>query len=213
MVFSSQDVAPGTEPFRWFDRRAIVVLDKDELDPHALRLAYLWARWVATRDASAAYDGVDVDRLLAVIEGATRRLKTASAVRGSHTQAKKAIDQAGRQLDSLLADVQSALDELESALRAIRLGRVTKRLRFGPKLQRWSPLDRDAMTGEHQGRVRGRLLHTQSPLSLSEHDFCNDRCVIAESRPSSWQLQDIRQVVNALRNKVGCQIDEVVAPL
>jgi hypothetical protein len=27
-----------------------------------------------------------------------------------------AIDQAGRQLDSLLADVQSALDELESVL-------------------------------------------------------------------------------------------------
>jgi hypothetical protein len=116
MVFSSQDVAPGTEPFRWFDRRAIVVLDKDELDPHALRLAYLWARWVATRDASAACDGVDVDHLLAVIEGATRSLKTASAVRGSHTQAKKAIDQAGRQLDALLTDVQSALDELEAGL-------------------------------------------------------------------------------------------------
>ena len=63
MVFSSQAVAPGTEPFRWFDRRAIVVLDKDELDPHALRLAYLWARWVATRDASTACDGVDTDRL------------------------------------------------------------------------------------------------------------------------------------------------------
>jgi hypothetical protein len=116
MVFSSQDVAPGTEPFRWFDRRAIVVLDKDELDPQALRLAYLWARWVATRDASTACEGVDVDRLLALIEGATRSLKTASAVRGSHTQAKKAIDQAGRQLDSLLADVQSALDELQSVL-------------------------------------------------------------------------------------------------
>jgi hypothetical protein len=116
MVFSSQGVAPGTEPFRWFDRRAIVVLDKDELDPHALRLAYLWARWIATRDASAVCEGVDVDRMLAVIESAGRSLKTASAVRGSHTQAKKAIDQAGRQLDSLLADVQSALDELESAL-------------------------------------------------------------------------------------------------
>lgn len=116
MVFSSQDVAPGTDPFRPFDRRAIVVLDKDELDPHALRLAYLWARWVATRDASAACDGVDVERMLAVIESTARSLKTASAVRGSHTQARKAIDQAGRQLDSLLADVQSALDELESAL-------------------------------------------------------------------------------------------------
>jgi hypothetical protein len=114
MVFSSQDVAPGTEPFRWFDRRAFVVLDKDELDPHALRLGYLWARWVATRDASTACDGVDVDRLLVVIDSASRSLKTASAVRGSHTQAKKAIDQAGRQLDSLLADVQSALDELEA---------------------------------------------------------------------------------------------------
>lgn len=116
MVFSSQEVAPGTEPFRWFDRRAIVVLDKDEVDPSALRLAYLWARWVVTRDASGATDEVDVDRLLTVIEGATRSLRTASTVRGSHTQAKKAIDQAGRQLDALLTDVQAALDELESAL-------------------------------------------------------------------------------------------------
>lgn len=119
MVFSNQDLAPGTEPFRWFDRRAIVVLDKEELDPHALRLAYLWARWVATRDASTATDEVEVDRLLAVIESACRGLKTASAVRGSHTQAKKAIDQAGRQLDALLADVQAALDELESALSGV----------------------------------------------------------------------------------------------
>lgn len=118
MVFSGQDVAPGTEPFQWFDRRAIVVLDKDELDPHALRLAYLWARWVATRDVSTTSEGVDVDRLLAVIEGASRSLRTASAVRASHTQAKKAIDQAGRQLDSLLADVQSALDEIEAIIEA-----------------------------------------------------------------------------------------------
>ena len=113
MVFSNQGLAPGTEPFQWFDRRAIVVLDKDELDPHALRLACLWARWVATRDASNAADEVDVDRLLAVIEGACRGLRTASSVRGSHTQAKKAIDQAGRQLDALLADIQAALDELQ----------------------------------------------------------------------------------------------------
>lgn len=116
MVFSSQEVAPGTEPFRWFDRRAIVVLDKDEVDPNALRLAYLWGRWVVTREASSTIGEVDVDRLLTVIEDAARTLKTASTVRGSHTQARKAIDQAGRQFDALLADVQASLDELESAL-------------------------------------------------------------------------------------------------
>jgi hypothetical protein len=119
MVFSSQDLIPGREPFQWFDRRAIVVLDKDELDPHALRLAYLWARWVATRDASSPGDDVDVDRLLALIESACRGLKTASTVRGSHTQAKKAIDQAGRQLDLLLVDVQAALDEIQSTLASV----------------------------------------------------------------------------------------------
>lgn len=114
MVFSSLDVVPGTEPFQWFDRRAIVVLDKDDLDPHALRLACLWARWVATRELSAAGDAVDVDRMLAVINGARRGLRSASAVRSSHTQAKKAIEQAGRQFDSVLADVESILDELQA---------------------------------------------------------------------------------------------------
>lgn len=113
MVFSSQELAPGAEPFQWFDRRAIVVLDKDVLDPHALRLAHLWARWMVTRDASTAGDEVDIDRLLSVIESASRGLRTASSIRGSHTQAKKAIDQAGRQLDTLVADTQAALDELQ----------------------------------------------------------------------------------------------------
>jgi hypothetical protein len=116
MVFSSADLAPGTEPFQWFDRRAIVVLDKDDLDPLALRLACLWARWVATRDASDVTEEIDLDRLAAVIQSANRGLKTAASVRSSHTQAKKAIDQAGRQFDALLGDVQSALDELESLL-------------------------------------------------------------------------------------------------
>lgn len=113
MVFSSLDVAPGTEPFQWFDRRAIVVLDKDDLDPHALRLACLWARWVAKRDLSTGGEGLDLERLHAVLEGARRGLRSASAVRSSHTQAKKAIEQAGRQFDALLADVETALDELQ----------------------------------------------------------------------------------------------------
>jgi hypothetical protein len=120
MVFSSLEVAPRTEPFQWFDRRA-VVFDKENLDPHALRLACLWARWLATRAPSEAHDELDTGRVAAIVDGARRGLRAASSVRGSHTQAKKAIDQAGRQLDALLADVESALDELQSLAPPCRL--------------------------------------------------------------------------------------------
>ena len=54
MVFASQGECPVNEPFQWFDHKALVVLDKDELDACALRLACLWARWTARREEAEA---------------------------------------------------------------------------------------------------------------------------------------------------------------
>ena len=106
-------------PFQWFDSKALVVLDKDDLDPHALRLACLWARWVATRDATGESDAVDTARVLALIDGARCALKTAATIRGSHTKAKKAIDEAGRQVSEMVGDLCEALDKLERAVHAV----------------------------------------------------------------------------------------------
>jgi hypothetical protein len=48
MVFANQSECPVKQPFQWFDHKAFVVLDKDEPDESAFRLACLWARWTAS---------------------------------------------------------------------------------------------------------------------------------------------------------------------
>jgi hypothetical protein len=116
MVFASADACPSTEVFQWFDRRAIVVLDRESLDPHALRLACLWARWLACREAADDPNTVDSARVAALVDEARRSLRTASAIRGSHTRAKKAVDEAGRHLDALVAEIEPTLDELAACV-------------------------------------------------------------------------------------------------
>jgi hypothetical protein len=116
MVFASEDSSPSPEIFQWFDRRALVVLDREAMDPHALRLACLWARWLACREAADEPDAVDAARVSALVDDARRSLRAASAIRGSHTRARKAVDEAGRHLDGLVAEIQVALDELAACV-------------------------------------------------------------------------------------------------
>jgi hypothetical protein len=116
MVFASVDSCPSEEMFQWFDRRAIVVFDKESLDPHALRLACLWARWLVSREATDGPETIDAPRVAALIDEARRSLRTASAIRGSHTRARKAVDEAGRQLDTLVGEIDPTLDELATCV-------------------------------------------------------------------------------------------------
>lgn len=118
MVFASQAICPLGDSFQWFDHKAIVVLDRDTLDTHALRLACSWARWTACRESAEACEEIDLARISALIDQARRTLKTATAIRGSHTRAKKAIDDAGRQLDELSGEIDEALDLLEGEIAA-----------------------------------------------------------------------------------------------
>jgi hypothetical protein len=113
MVFARASQSPVKTPFQWFESKALVVLDKDDLDPHALRLACLWARWIVTRREDSVCDALDARRVGALIEGARLALKSATTIKGSHTKAKKAIDDAGRQLIDLVDDLDSVLNELD----------------------------------------------------------------------------------------------------
>ena len=118
MVFAQADQSPCTEPFHWYDHKAIVVLDKNTADPSALRLACLWARWVACREDREAADGLDTARLTDLIDDARRSLKTIATVRGCNTKAKHALDDASGHLDTLDADLQRVLNELALHLSA-----------------------------------------------------------------------------------------------
>ena len=49
-VFSAPDEAPTSVPFQYTGNKAIVVFDADDGDDSALRLGYMWARWVVRRE-------------------------------------------------------------------------------------------------------------------------------------------------------------------
>jgi hypothetical protein len=106
MVFAGGDACPSTEPFQPFDHKAIVVLDKDELDVSALRLACLWARWTARREESEGSDSIDPARIQMLIDSARVSLKAATVIKGDHTKARTAIDQATQHLDGLVNDLK-----------------------------------------------------------------------------------------------------------
>ncbi len=116
MVFAHTDQSPCSEPFRWYDHKALVVLDKDIADPAALRLACLWARWVACRDDHDTIQGIDTSRIADLINGARLSLKTVATIRGCNTKARNALNDASSHLDTLNNEVGEALDEISRAL-------------------------------------------------------------------------------------------------
>ena len=111
--FSSQEQAPTEVPFHYSDSRAVVVYGPDGHDDSALRLAYMWARWVVRRQlALTSGDDLDMARVSSLIEDAQRALERSSAVKRYHTQAKRGIEKAQDQVASLVSEVDAALDAL-----------------------------------------------------------------------------------------------------
>ena len=117
-VFRSQEQAPTSVPFQYNDDKAIAVLDPDDGDDSALRLAYMWARWtVRRRLAVGEQSGLELERIAGLLEDASRALERHTAIKRFHTQARKSIDQAGEQVNDMVEEVHDALDELEGELR------------------------------------------------------------------------------------------------
>lgn len=118
-VFRSQEQAPTAVPFQHFDDKAIVVLDPDDGDESALRLAYMWARWTVRKQLSTTEpEGVDLERVGCLLDDAARALERHTTVKRCHTQARKSIDQAAEQVQSLVTEVQDSLDALDAEVRA-----------------------------------------------------------------------------------------------
>jgi hypothetical protein len=117
-VFSSQENAPTGTPFEFFGDKAIVVLDKDDTDRHALELACAWARWVVRRSLPGGTDEVDLERIGASVEEGRRALARISSVRRAHSAAKNKIDEAGGQVEGLVADLDEVLGTIVRGLRA-----------------------------------------------------------------------------------------------
>jgi hypothetical protein len=109
-VFADPLLAPTKVPFQPYDNKALVIFDRDEFDDRALRLACLWARWVARRQIGEAGTGPDLEQVAAVIDRARRALGRAAAIRRAHSMATKAIGDARGQLDELVEEIDTALN-------------------------------------------------------------------------------------------------------
>ncbi|MDW3180010.1 MAG: hypothetical protein R8J94_21730 [Acidimicrobiia bacterium] len=117
-VFRGQDLAPTSVPFHTFGNKAIAVLDKDCEDDAALRVAYMWARWVAQRDCTAPQQTeIDAEQVCVAIDDAVRALEAERTIKRSHTQARNAIDTAAEHVATLRREVESALDRASRAMR------------------------------------------------------------------------------------------------
>lgn len=116
-VFRTQEIAPTSAPFHIFGNKAIAVLDKDADDTAALRVAYMWARWVAQRESAAGPSSeIDSERITSAVDEAVRALATETTIKKSHTQARKAIDSASSQVAQLRLEVERALAKVADAL-------------------------------------------------------------------------------------------------
>ena len=116
-VFTTQEQAPTSVPFHYAGNKAIVVLDKEGADDSALRLGYMWARWVVRRDLCAEpSDELDVARIGGLIDDAARAIDRCTTIRKYHTQARKGIEHAGLELDALVDEVRESLDAIGEEL-------------------------------------------------------------------------------------------------
>jgi hypothetical protein len=113
-VFSRESNCPAAGAFTYHGTRALAVLDKDEPDPGALRLACLWARWIARRQLSEDSELVDSERIEALIAEGSRALDRLVTIRRCHTAARNKIQEAGSQVD----DLGTELDGILSRIRA-----------------------------------------------------------------------------------------------
>jgi hypothetical protein len=116
VVSSDQKVPARTEPLAEYQgNKMIVTLDKDELDPRGLELAYRYARCrlLVERDAAAAVDAAGVR---AATEEAAAALRDAQKIRLHLTKASDGVDEARDVLNAMIARVETALARVEALI-------------------------------------------------------------------------------------------------
>jgi hypothetical protein len=117
-VFGREGQCPTGVPFSYQGNKAIVVLDKDELDTGALQVAALWARWVVRRQLCEDEAEFDVDAIEVLVGDAARALKRHATIKRCHSTAQKKIAEAAGEVEGLVSEVDEALERLRAELAA-----------------------------------------------------------------------------------------------
>jgi hypothetical protein len=118
VVASEAKVPSGREPLHEYEgNKMIVTLDKDELDPRPLELAYRYARCrvLMVRERELEVDAAGVRD---AAEEALSALKDAQRIRVALTGASKSVSSAREALDAMVARVQASIERVEGMVAA-----------------------------------------------------------------------------------------------
>jgi hypothetical protein len=117
LVVAGEDKIPSglRELTEYQGNKMIVVLDRDEPDPLALRLVYRYAR-ARVLAANATTFEVDAAGVRAATEEAQSKLKTVNRIRKSLTNITTSAEQARENVDEMVADVEKCLVRVESLI-------------------------------------------------------------------------------------------------
>jgi hypothetical protein len=121
VVAGEEKVPKGLEDLAEYQgNKMIVVLDRDEPDPVALRLVY---RYVRARVLASQAHGLQVDAagVRAAAEDARARLKNVNKVRKSLTNITNSAERARGDVDEMVEGVETCLDQVESLISAADL--------------------------------------------------------------------------------------------
>jgi hypothetical protein len=117
LVVAGEDKVPaGLQDLTEYQgNKMIVVLDREDPDPLALRLVY---RYVRARVLAAGSGGLEVDAggVRDAAEEAAARLKAANRIRKSLTGVTNSADRARQELDEMIGDVERCLERIESLI-------------------------------------------------------------------------------------------------
>lgn len=117
LVVAGEDKIPSglSELTEYQGNKMIVVLDREEPDPLALRLVYRYVR-ARTLAATAGSFEVDAAGVRAATEEAQSKLKTVNRIRKSLTNITTSADRAREDVDEMVADVEKCLVRVESLI-------------------------------------------------------------------------------------------------
>jgi hypothetical protein len=116
-VFTRAENAPTGLPFLSNGGKAIVVFDRKELDVAALKVATLWARWVVRRKLGEFVEcDLNVEAVAGLLDQARRALKYHAPVKGCNSTARKTIDEADRDVNSLVVEIEDLIERLSGAI-------------------------------------------------------------------------------------------------
>lgn len=122
-VISRQDHSPLPGPFGVFGDCAIVVYDKDDPDPAALRLACSWARSHTARARHGTT--VDTQSLLDITDDISRALTRRAAFRRALSTAARKLEEANGAVDDMTSEIADAMRRLTAALDVSPSGTAT----------------------------------------------------------------------------------------